>query len=116
MAKVAKKKRGNGYELVEETIHNLGVFPGFTLGGVVEEEEELGREYESRINGMLPWLNVATIEFSDLRAEITQHIHSTVWVYQDEECPTCSGVGFLMRGNEKVPCTNGRCKRWSDSR
>lgn len=105
-----KKKRGNGYELVEETIHNLGVFPGFTLGGVVEEEEELGREYESRINGMLPWLNVATIEFSDLRAEITQHIHSTVWVYQDEECPTCSGVGFLMRGNEKVPCTNGRCK------
>jgi hypothetical protein len=59
---------------------------------------------------MLPWLNVATIEFSDLRAEITQHIHSTVWIYQDQQCPTCNGNGWLNRDNEKVPCTNGECK------
>lgn len=96
--------------LVEERFHNLGIFPGFTLGGIVEEEEELGREYESRLKAMLPWLNVATVEFSDLRAEITMHIHSKEWAYQDEQCATCSGVGYILRENEKVPCTNSRCK------
>lgn len=105
-----RSKRGLTYVLAEQVFHGLGMFPGFTIGGIVEEEEELGREYQSRFKGMLPWLNVATIEFSDLRAEITQHIHSTIWIYQDEQCPSCNGVGYLVRDNEKVPCTNGRCK------
>jgi len=97
--------------LVEERFHNLGIFPAFSLGGIVEEEEELGREYESRLKAMLPWLNVATVEFSDLRAEITMHIHSKEWAYQDEQCPTCRGVGFVGNAEgEKVPCTNQKCK------
>ncbi len=109
-SKWRKKKRGQGYELVEQTEHGLGIFPGFTIGGVVESEDELGREYQSRFQAMLPWLNVATVEFSDLRAEITQHIFSTVWIYQDEQCPACNGVGYLIKENEKVPCTNSKCK------
>jgi hypothetical protein len=110
-SKWRKKKKGNGFDLVEETLHGLGVFPGFTIGGVVEEEEELGREYQSRLKAMLPWLNVATVEFSDLRAEITQHIHSTVWIYQDEQCKSCNGQGFTFtKEQERVPCTNSKCK------
>jgi hypothetical protein len=110
-SKWRKKKKGSGYDLVEETFHGLGVFPGFTIGGVVEEEEELGREYQSRLKAMLPWLNVATVEFSDLRAEITQHIHSTVWIYQDEQCKSCNGQGFTFnKEQERVPCTNSKCK------
>ena len=110
-SKWRKKRKGNGFDLVEETFHGLGVFPGFTIGGVVEEEEELGREYQSRLKAMLPWLNVATVEFSDLRAEITQHIHSTVWIYQDEQCQSCNGQGFTFnKEQEKVPCTNSKCK------
>jgi len=108
-AKWTQDRRGN-VTLVEERLHGLGIFPAFTLGGIVEEEEELGREYESRLKAMLPWLNVATIEFSDLRAEITMHIHSKEWAYQDEQCPQCNGFGYILRENEKVPCTNSRCK------
>lgn len=108
-AKWTQDRKGN-VTLVEERYHNLGIFPAFTLGGIVEEEEELGREYESRLKAMLPWLNVATVEFSDLRAEITMHIHSKEWAYQDEQCPQCKGVGFILRENEKVPCTNTACK------
>lgn len=108
-AKWTQDRKGN-VTLVEERYHNLGIFPAFTLGGIIEEEEELGREYESRLKAMLPWLNVATVEFSDLRAEITMHIHSKEWAYQDEQCPQCKGVGFILRENEKVPCTNTGCK------
>jgi hypothetical protein len=108
--KYKRDYKSNKWVMVEQYFHNLGLFPGFTIGGIVEEEEELGREYQSVFRAMLPWLNVATIEFSDLRAEITQHIHSTVWIYQDQQCPTCNGNGWLNRDNEKVPCTNGECK------
>jgi hypothetical protein len=106
------KKNKSGKIVIEEQIlHGLGVMPAFTLGGFVEEEEELGREYESRFKAMLPWLNVATIEFSDLQAEITMHMHSKEWAYQDEQCPDCRGMGYgLNKQNEKVPCTNSKCK------
>ena len=106
------KKNKSGKIIIEEQIlHGLGVMPAFTLGGFVEEEEELGREYESRFKAMLPWLNVATIEFSDLQAEITMHMHSKEWAYQDEQCPDCRGMGYgINKQNEKVPCTNVKCK------
>jgi hypothetical protein len=109
-SKWEKKRRGNGWQLIESVEHNLGKFPGFTMGGVVTKETEIGRVYTSRFKGMLPWLNTATTEFSDLRAEVIQHIHSTVWIYQDEPCGTCSGTGYLIKQNEKVPCTNSKCK------
>lgn len=108
--KYKKDYKTGKYIIIESTPHNLGIFPGFTIGGIVEEEEELGREYQSPMRAMLPWLNVATIEFSDLRAEITQHIHSTVWIWQDEQCAKCNGSGFIMRENERIPCTNQKCK------
>jgi len=108
--KYTQAKRGE-IIMVEERIHNLGVFPAFSLGGIVEEEEELAREYESRFKAMLPWLNVATIEFSDLQAEITMHMHSKEWAYQDQQCTTCHGMGYnINKENEKVPCTNTSCK------
>jgi len=96
--------------LDEEKLFNLPEVPFFTLGGIVEEEYPTGREYESRFKAMLPWLNVATIEFSDLRAEITMHQNSTMWIYQDEQCPDCIGQGYLVKEGNKVPCTNVKCK------
>ena len=106
-----KQNKSGKIVLEEQIIHGLGIMPAFTLGGIVESEEKLGREYESRFKAMLPWLNVATIEFSDLQAEITMHMHSKEWAYQDAQCPDCRGTGYgLNKQNEKVPCTNTKCK------
>lgn len=106
-----KQNKSGKIVLEEQIVHGLGIMPAFTLGGIVESEEKLGREYESRFKAMLPWLNVATIEFSDLQAEITMHMHSKEWAYQDAQCPDCRGTGYgLNKQNEKVPCTNTKCK------
>jgi len=104
-----KLGRYNRVELVEEIPMTLDVVPFFALGGVVNEEEKNRIEYESRIKGILPWLNVATVEFSDLRAEITLHQNSTMWIYEDQQCPTCVGTGYITRDNQKVRCTNAQC-------
>jgi hypothetical protein len=96
---------------IEKSIPNLsGEACFFRLGGLVESTEDLGTEYQSRLKAMLPWLNVATVEFSDLQAEIVMHIHSQQWIYQSEECGTCNGNGYLMKDQQKVPCTNSSCK------
>lgn len=101
----------NKVELVEEKPMTLDVVPFFALGGVIEEEEwdEGYIEYQSRFKGILPWLNVATVEFSDLRAEITMHQNSTMWIYEDQQCPSCYGSGYVTRDNQKVKCTNSGC-------
>ena len=96
---------------IEKSIPNLsGEACFFRLGGLVESTEDLGTEYQSRLKAMLPWLNVATVEFSDLQAEIVMHIHSQQWIYQSEECSSCNGSGFLLKDQQKVPCTNTKCK------
>lgn len=78
----------------------------FKLGGVLRGQD---MTYQSRIKAMLPWLNVATVEFSDLRAEITMHIHSQQWIYENEPCGTCNGSGSVIRKGETVKCTNAKC-------
>ncbi len=54
---------------------------------------------ESRLNSIVPKLNIALRESSDLDAEIVQHIHSTMWSLQPQACQTCRGIGSVPREN-----------------
>lgn len=107
--KVWEQGNNGQIKLVEEYYHGLPEVPMFKLGGVVKSQYKEDITYQSRFKGMLPWLNVATMEFSDLRAEITLHQYSTLWMYEDEQCPECVGMGFLIKESQKVPCTNNKC-------
>lgn len=102
------KKNKDGKYFAETTIVNgAKKLTAFKLGGVLKGQDDI---YQSRIWPMLPWLNVATVEFSDLRVEITLHIHSQQWIYENEVCSTCNGSGqTLNRKQEKVKCTNAKC-------
>ena len=48
---------------------------------------------ESRIAGMIPSLDEAAREYSDLQAEILQHIHSEKYIFANSDCPVCNGLG-----------------------
>jgi hypothetical protein len=54
---------------------------------------------ESRISSIVPKLNEAIREYSDLQAEIVMHIHSTMWSMQPQQCKTCRGIGNVPREN-----------------
>ena len=64
--------------------------------------------YLSFLNPMLPRLDEAAREYSDLQAEKVQHIHSTLAVIQTQDCPKCSGVGKIPKKGGAVAC--GDCK------
>lgn len=81
--------------------HNLGFLPAFKNGGVICDSEQNNFLYESRINGMLPNLNEAVAEYTDLQAAKRLNIYPERWEYTQHECPKCKGAGMLPNPNWK---------------
>lgn len=80
-------------QLKLEYAHNFGKLPAFKVGGSFLKRKNHDTIYESRIASMLPSLDEAAREYSDLQAEIVQHIHSEKYVYTNTECKSCRGLG-----------------------
>ena len=64
--------------------------------------------YDSFLTPMLPRMDEAAREYSDLQAEVVQHIHSTLWAFQGQDCQTCSGTGKVIKKGKPLAC--GDCK------
>jgi hypothetical protein len=84
--------KGNMTETVRYD-HNLGRLPCFKLGGVVCSAQGSVYMYESRISGILPELDEALREYSDLQAAKVLHVYPEPWEYTSQECTTCKGTG-----------------------
>lgn len=80
--------------------HNIGQLPAWKAGGLYLERVNNDTIYESRIACMIPSLDEAAREYSDLQAEIVQHIHSEKYAYTNTECPDCHGRGEIVELNE----------------
>lgn len=85
--------------------HNCGKLPAWKVGGLFKIRANNDTVYESRLSGMIPDLDEAAREYSDLQAEVIQHIHSEKYAYTNTECPQCKGQGFVDGENgKKVSC------------
>lgn len=82
---------------VETFVHNLGYLPIVRTHGVIYEDSIDDTLYTSRIQSIVASLNEAAREYSDLQAEIVQHIHSTMWAINGKECLICKGTGILPK-------------------
>lgn len=81
------------YQLAWEYVHNMQLLPVVKTKGVLLEEKNDTLLYESKLSAMLPRLDEAVREYSDLQAEVVQHIFSEKWEYTQEECTACKGRG-----------------------
>jgi hypothetical protein len=107
---------GDGITMIGTYAHKLGYLPAFRLGGTYYSTVGTSLIYASRIAPMLPRLNDAAREYSDLQAEVVQHIHSEKWEWAADRCPSCrnaAGVptGFVngtATGAKKITCPS--CK------
>ena len=90
--------------------HNLGYVPAFKVGGQFLKAQEDYYMFESRISAMVDHLDEAAREYSDLQAEVVQHVHSEKWVLDTQSCQVCNGTGKERQGQpvEIVPCQ--QCK------
>lgn len=74
--------------------HALGKLPAFKLKGLLTEQSGNSFLYESRINGMVPELDEAVREYSDLQAARVNHIYPERYEFTNNECQVCRGKGF----------------------
>lgn len=73
--------------------HQLGFLPAFRIGAIVAKAEGNNYLHESRIAAMLPELDEALREYSDLQAAKVLHIYPERWEFTQNECSTCKGTG-----------------------
>lgn len=82
--------------------HGLGMLPAFKLGGTLTDQVDTYFLYESRISGMIPELDEAVREYSDLQIAVVLHIFPERWEFTNVECPTCKGTGRNIANSEIV--------------
>ncbi len=99
-----QSSRAKDFTLVWSYNHNLGTLPAFKVAGLFLESKNNDIIFESRISGIIPHLDEAVREYSDLQAEIVQHIHSEKYVYVNKDCPDCKGAGVILSGKDKKEC------------
>lgn len=92
--------------------HKMPFMPAMKLRGIVKKSSGQNIMHESRLSYMLPHLNEAVREYSDLQAEVVQHIFSEPWEYEGQPCKDCKGSGKVLRKGkdgvapQQVVCPN----------
>lgn len=84
--------------------HNAGKLPAWKVGGIFHSRKNNDTIYESRLSGMVPALDEAAREYSDLQAEIVMHIHSERYAYTNTDCPDCKGRGYITIEGKQTTC------------
>lgn len=84
--------------------HKMNRMPAFKVKGVFYKSMDKIMIYESRISAMVPHLKEAVREYSDLQAEVVQHVHSEKWTYLTQNCTECAGVGRLQVKGKTAIC------------
>lgn len=98
--------------------HGLGQVPFFKLFGISVKSGETSRLNASRIEDILPELDEAAREYSDLQAGKVTHMHPERWEYTNEECSVCHGNSKIPNPvwtedcncPREVPCSNSNCR------
>jgi hypothetical protein len=102
---------GANYHVAWKYEHGFGKLPCFKIGGVFYGAENNDFIFNSRIADIVPSLDEAAREYSDLQAEVVQHIHSEKIIYTNTECTECRGRGFTETTDEKGVKTRHECPR-----
>lgn len=85
--------RSKDYAVTFDYEHGMPILPAFKLGGLIAKSHGRNFLFESRIKGVLPNLNEAVAEYTDLQAGKRLHIYPERWEYSQHECGPCKGSG-----------------------
>jgi len=93
------------FELIEVYRHDMNELPAWRIGGTIKNFAPGDIVYNSFLDPMLPDLDDMARLNSDLYAEITLNIYSTMYYYSGMTCSSCAGVGEVNVNGAKTTCT-----------
>lgn len=91
------------FEIIEHP-HNIGEMPAWIMGGESKSPDYQSPYFDSFVNGMLPALDAAAVDSSDLQAEKVLHLYSLMWAYQTQQCNQCQGMGNVLANGKQSVC------------
>jgi len=99
------KQTGSDSVQLEFTLaHNIGELPAWKVKGSFKKDHCGIIIYDCRLDPMLAGLDEAAREYSDMQAEVVQHIHSEKWIYSNVECKPCNGSGIVGKDKKCESC------------
>ncbi len=105
IARYEQSDSKKGFKLSSDPfIHGLEYMPVIKMPGVFYKAKDGYVINKSRISSMVPSLDEAAREYSDLQAEIVQHTHSEKWIYSTQDCTSCNGSGQMKTEGGFVTC------------
>lgn len=90
--------------IMVEHPHNIGTMPAILMGGINKSDSVFAPFYESFVRGMLPALDSAAENSSDLTASMVQHLYPTMWYIAGEKCSACQGQGSVLKMGKQTAC------------
>lgn len=96
----------DGYVMVSQQAHNLGKMPVFKLRGEAFKSYDNTIVNRSRLDAMIPFLDEAACEYSDLKGSKIQHLYPLFWYYQNKNCDACKGAGEIPGQDGKTQCSH----------
>jgi hypothetical protein len=101
------RSEGEGYYPVQEQLihHGLGYLPVVAARGQYVRQVQGVPLYESRLAPMMPSMNEAVREYSDLQAAVVNHLFPERWEMASQDCSHCQGAGRVNtnHGQEGKP-------------
>ena len=90
-------QQGDAWIPVKDDIitHGLGYLPIIRPRSQYVRSVQDYSLYESRLQGMLPSMNEAVREYSDLQAAVVSHLFPERWEMATQECHECRGLGYI---------------------
>lgn len=93
----------------EVVVHGLGYLPIIRPRCQFVRSVQEHNLFESRISAMIPSLNEAIREYSDLQAAVVGHLFPERWEIATQDCSSCGGTGYVP--NPSYTGTDGKSKQ-----
>jgi hypothetical protein len=95
---------GNEFQMTQQLVHGKNKLPAFKIRAQFLKQKENTIIQESRIAPMIPSLDEAAREYSDLQAAVVQHMHPLFYYIQSKECKSCNGTGKKISATGTTEC------------
>jgi hypothetical protein len=95
---------GSEFQMTQQLVHAKNKLPAFKIRAQFLKQKENTIIQESRIAPMIPSLDEAAREYSDLQAAVVQHMHPLFYYIQSKECKACNGTGKTTGASGMADC------------
>lgn len=95
-----------GFSPIFQQKNTIDQFPAFKIKAEAFKQYENMSLSRSRLDAMVPFLDEAACEYSDLKGSKIQHLFPLMWFFSNKSCKSCGGVGKVPSDNGNVECGN----------